>query len=346
VVPPRTAGELAALAGASVIGPPDVPIDRVSSVDEAVAGSLTFAVDARWVEKAMRSRASAVIVPSSASVVDAGEKTLVVADDVRAALAAILSSFAPARPSGEFTHPTAVVDDGVERGAGVWIGAGAIVCAGARIGDGAVLLPGSYVGWRARIGDRTLMHPRATVLDDCVVGDDCVLNAGCVIGGDGFGFVRVGIEQMKIPQIGNVVIGDHVEVGACAAIDRAVTGSTVVGTGSKIDNLVQIGHNVQIGEHCVLCGQVGIAGSTKMGQGTTAAGQAGIAGHLTIGEFSLILAQAGVTHSIPPHSRVSGFPAQPYRTAMEQQVLLRRLPNLVEQVRALVDAVAELRKRQ
>ncbi len=341
----RTLRELASLAGGRVEGDADLRIERVSSVDEAGSGALTFAVDAHWIAKALASEASAVIVPSAAAT-GGTPKALLIVDDVRAALAAILTSFAAPLPSGEHTHASAIVEDGVVRGRDVWIGAGCIVRGGAALGDGVVLLPGAYVGKGAQIGPRTLLHPRATVLDECVVGSDCVLNAGCVIGADGFGFVRVGEEHIKIPQIGNVVLGDRVEVGACAAIDRAVTGSTTIGSGTKIDNLVQIGHNVQIGENCVLCGQVGIAGSAKIGRGTTAAGQAGIAGHLEVGEHSLVLAQAGVTHSIPPRSRVSGFPAQPHRAVMEQQVLLRRLPKLVEQVRALVDAVAELRNRQ
>jgi len=341
----RTLSELAKAAGADVVGDGAILIERISSVDDATAGALTFAVDARWVEKAIASGASAVIVPTAADI-NRGDKTLLVASDVRAALAAMLAVFAPPLPQGESTHPTAVVAADCKRGKDVWIGPGVIVESGASLGDQAVLLSGAYVGAHASIGKRTLMHPRAIVLDHCIVGDDCVLNSACVIGADGFGFVRVGDEHVKIPQIGNVVIGDRVEVGACAAIDRAVTGSTVIGSGTKIDNLVQIGHNVQVGENCVLCGQVGIAGSARIGRGTTAAGQAGIAGHLEIGEYSLVLAQAGVTHSIPPRSRVSGFPAQPHRQVMEQQVLLRRLPKLIEQVRALMDAVTELRKRR
>ena len=341
----RTLRELASLASGRVVGDDSIPIERVSSVDEAGDGCLTFAVDAHWIQKALDSKASAIIVPASAPI-DPGAKALIAVADVRAALAAILASFAPPLPSGEYTHPSAVIEDGVVRGPGVWIGAGCVIREGASIGEQCVLLPGVYVGKSASIGERTLMHPRSIVLDHCVIGRDCVLNAGCVVGSDGFGFVRVGEEHVKIPQIGNVVVGDRVEIGACSTIDRAVTGSTQIGSGTKIDNLVQIGHNVQIGENCVLCGQVGIAGSAKIGRGTTAAGQAGIAGHLEVGEHSLVLAQAGVTHSIPPRSRVSGFPAQPHRTVMEQQVLLRRLPKLIEQVRALVDAVAELRNRR
>ncbi|HXW75940.1 MAG TPA: UDP-3-O-(3-hydroxymyristoyl)glucosamine N-acyltransferase [Candidatus Eremiobacteraceae bacterium] len=342
---PRVA-ELATLAGAALVGSGDLRIDRVSSVEEAGPGSLTFAVDARWVDRALRSSASAVIVPSESRDAARGDKTLLVADDVRAALAAVLGAFAPELPSGDFTHPSAVIAGDVRRGADVWIGPGVIVGSGASIGDRCVLLGGAYVGAGAVIGKRTLFHPRATVLDGCEVGEDCVLQAGCVIGGDGFGFVRVGEEQIKIPQIGNVVLGDRVEVGANAAIDRAVTGSTRVGSGTKIDNLVQIGHNCQIGENCVLCGQMGVAGSTRIGRAVTAAGQVGIAGHIEIGDHSLMLAKSGVIASLPPNSRVFGYPAQPHRAALQQQVLLRNLPKLEKQLRALMDAVAELRKRQ
>jgi UDP-3-O-[3-hydroxymyristoyl] glucosamine N-acyltransferase len=298
----RRLADLAAAAGAALEGDGDQGIDRVAAVDEAGPTSLTFAVDERWLEKALASQAAAVIAPRSARGIDRRGKSMLFAEDVRAALAAVLALFAPPLPAGEFTHASAVIGAEVRRGKDCWIGANAVVDDGAALGDGAIIMPCAYVGRNARIGARTLVHPRAVVLADCVVGDDCILNAGCVIGSDGFGFVRVGVEQIKIPQIGNVVIGDRVEIGACACIDRAVTGSTVVGSGTKIDNLVQVGHNVIIGEHCTLCGQVGIAGSAKLGEGVVAAGQAGISGHIEVGAYSLILAQAGVTHSIPPRS--------------------------------------------
>jgi UDP-3-O-[3-hydroxymyristoyl] glucosamine N-acyltransferase len=338
--------DLAAAADAELEGDGDLRIDRVAAVDDATPKSLTFAVDERWLVKALASPAAAVIAPTNARGVASNGKAMLFAADVRAALAAVLQLFAPPLPSGEFTHESAVVAAGVKRAKGCWIGANAIVEEGATLGSGAIVSAGAFVGRNARIGARTLLHPRATVLADCIVGDDCVLNAGCVIGSDGFGFVRVGVEQIKIPQIGNVVIGDRVEVGACTCIDRAVTGSTVVGSGTKIDNLVQIGHNVTIGEHCTLCGQVGIAGSAKIGIGVVVAGQAGISGHIEVGDYSLILARSGVTQSIPAKSRVSGFPAQRHRAAMEQEVLLRKLPKLADQMRALTDAVEELRKRR
>jgi len=342
----RRLGDLAALAGCSVVGDADLSITRVASVDEAQADCLTFAVDERWLDKALRSKAGAIIVGAVGATAPRGEKTLVVAADPRAALAAVLAAFAPALPSGEFTHPSAVLGQKIARGKGVWIGPGSIVGDGARLGDEAKLLAGTYVGRGARIGARTLLHPRATVLDECEIGADCVLHSGCVIGSDGFGFVRVGKEQVKIPQIGNVVVEDGVEIGACTTIDRAVTGSTTVGAGTKIDNLVQIAHNVQIGQDCTICAQTGIAGSVVVGPHVTFAGQAGIGGHITIGARSMILGQAGVSNSLPEGSIVSGTLARPHRENMEQQVLLRRLPKLVEQIRMLADAVEELRKRR
>jgi len=342
----RRLGDLATIAGAQVAGDPGLPIERVSSVDEADVGALTFAVDDRWIERALASKASAVIVPSSAAGIDRKTKSLLVASDVRAALAAILASFAPPLPQGEFTHPSAVIGVQVSRGADVWIGAGVVVGDGATLGDGAILMPGAFVGRDASIGSRTLLHPRACVLDGCVIGDGCILHANCVIGADGFGFVRVGREQIKIPQIGNVVVGDDVEIGACATIDRGVTGSTVVGRGTKIDNLVQIGHNCTIGEDSTLCAQVGIAGSTKVGAIVTLAGQVGVNGHIEIGDMTIAGGQTGIVSDLPPNSKVWGTPALPIREEMAQKVSLRKLPKLFEQVRELMSAVAELRKRR
>jgi len=342
----RRLGDLAKVAGAQIAGDPALQIERVSAVDEAQPGALTFAVDERWVERALASRASAVIVPTSSADTDRKDKSLLVADDVRAALAAILASFAPPLPRAEFTHPSAVIGERVVRGRDVWIDAGVVVCEGARLGDGAILRSGAFVGRDASVGKRTLLHPRACVLDDCVVGDDCILHANCVIGADGFGFVRVGKEQIKIPQLGNVVVGDDVEIGACSTIDRGVTGSTIVGRGTKIDNLVQIGHNCTIGEDSTLCAQVGIAGSTKVGAIVTLAGQVGVNGHIEIGDMTIAGGQTGIVSNLPPNSKVWGTPALPIREEMSQKVMLRKLPKLFEQVRELMDAVAHLRKRR
>jgi UDP-3-O-[3-hydroxymyristoyl] glucosamine N-acyltransferase len=342
----RRLADLAAKACGTVLGDPEGTIARVAAVDDADADSLTFAVDERWLVKALASKARAVLVPHGVANGERREKTFIVVADVRAGLATILESFAPPLPRGEFTHPTAVIEEEVTRHENVWIGAGVVVRAGAVLGEDAVLLPGSYVGSHARIGAGTLLHPHAMVLDDCQIGERCVLQSNCVVGSDGFGFVRVGSEQIKIPQIGNVVVGDRVEIGACTTIDRAVTGSTRIGSGTKIDNLVQIAHNVIVGEDCTLCGQVGIAGSTRLGKGVIAAGQAGVVGHIEIGDGAVIAAGAKVIRSLPANSHVSGHYAQPHRADIQQKVLLRKLPKLFEQVRTLMKALDELRKPQ
>jgi UDP-3-O-[3-hydroxymyristoyl] glucosamine N-acyltransferase len=342
----RRLGDLAKIAGAEIAGDTALVIERVSAVDEAEPGALTFAVDPRWVARALASGASAVIVPGPVAEAERNGKSLLIAADVRAALAAILSSFAPPLPRTEFTHASAVIGERVQRGRDVWIGAGAVVGDGAKLGDGAILSAGAFVGRDASIGKRTLLHPRACVLEGCVVGNDCILHANCVIGADGFGFVRVGKEQIKIPQLGNVVVGDDVEIGACSTIDRGVTGSTVVGRGTKIDNLVQIGHNCTIGEDSTLCAQVGIAGSTKIGSVVTLAGQVGVNGHIQVGDMTIAGGQTGIVSDLRPNSKVWGTPALPIREEMTQKVMLRKLPKLFQQVRELMDAVADLRKRR
>ncbi|HXW50962.1 MAG TPA: UDP-3-O-(3-hydroxymyristoyl)glucosamine N-acyltransferase [Candidatus Acidoferrales bacterium] len=340
----RRLGDLAALTHGTLVGDPDATIERVASVDEADARSLTFAVDERWLAKALRSRALAVLGPANAAQGDAAGKTLIIVANVRAALAQILESFAPAVPRGEFTHPSAILEGGIVREPDVWIGPNVVVREHATLGRGCTIMAGAYVGRRAQLGAGTLLHPHAMVLDECVVGEHCVLNAACVIGSDGFGFVRVGAEQIKIPQIGNVVLGDRVEVGACTTIDRAVTGSTTIGNGTKIDNLVQIAHNVSIGEESTICAQTGIAGSSKLGNRVIVAGQVGIVGHLEIGDDTVIGASAKVIGSWPAGSHLSGDYAQPHRKNIEQQVLLRKLPKLFEQVRDLAQALDESRK--
>ncbi len=342
----RRLGDLAALAQGKVVGDADAMIDRVAAVDDADASSLTFAVDERWLDKALDSRAGCVLAPASASGIERNGKSLILVDNVRAALAAVLSSFAPPLPAGAFTHPSAVIEAGVNRAADVWIGPGVIVREGATLGKGCKLLGGAYVGAGASIGAGTLIHPSAIVLDECVIGDECVLQSGCIIGSDGFGFVRVGPEQIKIPQIGNVVLGDRVEIGACTTIDRAVTGSTVIGAGTKIDNQVQIAHNVHVGEDSTICAQTGIAGSTRLGKRVIVGGQVGMIGHIEIGDGVIIGAGSSVIRSWPPNSYISGDYAMPHREHMQQKVLLRKLPKLFEQVRMLMNALDEARKSQ
>jgi UDP-3-O-[3-hydroxymyristoyl] glucosamine N-acyltransferase len=198
------------------------------------------------------------------------------------------------------------------------------------------------VGAGARLGDEVLLYPRVTVREECVLGDRVIVHSGTVIGSDGFGFVRDGDVYRKLPQIGIVAIGDDVEIGANVTIDRATTGATRIGAGSKIDNLVQIAHNVQIGKNCIIVAQVGISGSTVLGDHVVLAGQVGVVGHIEIGDGATVGAQSGVSKSVKAGDRMFGYPAMPLRQAKRIEASLRNLPELIQTVRALKRRVEEL----
>jgi UDP-3-O-[3-hydroxymyristoyl] glucosamine N-acyltransferase len=230
-------------------------------------------------------------------------------------------------------------------GSGVHIGPNVVIEEGTAIGDGSTILAGSYVGRDTEVGAGCLIYPNATIREEIRIGSRVIIHSGAVIGSDGFGFVREGEVYRKIPQIGTVVIEDDVEVGANVTIDRATTGTTVVGKGTKIDNLVQVGHNVTIGENCILVAQVGIGGSTQLGNGVTMAGQAGAVGHITIGEGATVGAQGGVHKSIPTGMTVSGYPAREHTQANRIYASLLKLPELLKKVADIAERLKKLEER-
>ena len=237
------------------------------------------------------------------------------------------------RPSG--VHPSAWVHPAARLGAGVSVGPFTVVEKGARIGEGTVLGAQVYMGARAQVGKNCLIYPQVVVREDCVLGAEVIVHSGTVIGSDGYGFATVGGEHRKIPQIGNVVIEDNVEIGANVAIDRATVGQTRIGEGTKIDNLVQIAHNVQIGKRCLIVAQVGISGSTRVGKGAVLAGQVGIAGHITIGDGAVIAAQSGVMRDVAPGETLFGTPARSHRRQMKLHGHIGRLPEMFEALKKL-----------
>ncbi|MDE2572016.1 MAG: UDP-3-O-(3-hydroxymyristoyl)glucosamine N-acyltransferase [bacterium] len=331
-------GTLATLAqalGARLSGDPEFAVERVDAVEEAGPASLTFAVDERYLRAAMESKAGAVLT----SVADADarypKRNLLIVGDARSALAAILGRLEPPRPLGPFVHPSAVVDSSASLGERVWIGPTCVVGPDAVVGDDSVLLAGAQLGTRARLGRRCILHPRAMLLDECVAGDDVILQAGAVIGSDGFGYAFVDGRYVKIPQIGNVVLGDRVEIGANACVDRAQTGSTSIGEGSKIDNLVQIAHNCEIGRNTGIAALAGLAGSTIVGSYVRIAGQTGTRGHVRVADGVTLTGRAGVWKDIAKAGVYGGSPAIDQREELQRQVLLRQLPKLIERVRAL-----------
>jgi UDP-3-O-[3-hydroxymyristoyl] glucosamine N-acyltransferase len=332
-------GTLAAIAertGGRVIGDAGVRIARIAAVDDVDATALTFATDARFLRAALESRAGAIL--ADATLVDPAAvyaKPIIAVASPRLALATLLTFFEPPRPSGPYVHPSAVVAASATIGASVYIGALATVGDRASIGAGTVLAAGVAIGADARVGAACMLHPRAYVADRCVLGDRVVLQAQAVVGSDGFGWAFLDGTLQKIPQIGNVELGDDVEIGANTCIDRAQTGVTSIGNGTKIDNLCQIGHNCRIGKHTAIAAQTGISGSTTIGDYVQVGGQSGFGGHLTIGSRAKIGGGSEVWSHVAEGATVSGSPARDHRENLRVQAYVRRLPKLIERVEAL-----------
>lgn len=303
-------------------------IRRVAGIAEARSGDITFLSNRRYVAQLKTTKASAVVVDRDMSV-DA-TIPLLRTDSPDQAFAAIAEWFAPAPidyPAG--IHPSAVIAGDARIGERVHVGPHCVIEAGSIVGDDTVLMAGVYVGHEAVIGASCRLYPHVSLRERVQVGDRVWIHNGSVIGSDGFGYaVNKDGSRTKIPQLGIVVVGDDVEIGANVTIDRARFGRTVIGKGVKIDNLVQIAHNVVIGDHAVIVAQVGIAGSSVIGEKAILAGQAGISGHLVVGAGAVVGAQAGVTKNVAPKTFVSGYPAMPHDKATKIHAHLMKLPEL------------------
>jgi UDP-3-O-[3-hydroxymyristoyl] glucosamine N-acyltransferase len=331
-----TLGDFAIRVGGIVRGDPATPIAGVSAIDDALPDSITFATDERYLRAALSSRAAAVLTePALADALEAPRKPLLVVASTRVALAALLTALEPPRPRGPFRHPNAAIDPSAVIGDDVFIGPFVSVGAGALVGDRCVLLAGAVVGAGAKLGADGTLHPHAMLLDRCVAGARVTLQAGAVIGSDGFGYAFVDGRFAKIPQIGDVQLGDDVEIGANTCIDRAQTGSTTIGSGTKIDNLVQVGHNCRIGRNCGFAAMTGLAGSTVIGDYTVVGGQSAFKGHITVGSRVRIAGNTMVWNDVADDAFISGQPARDHRDELRQQVRLRNLEKLYERVSAL-----------
>lgn len=332
-------GELARRVHGEVHGDPNLDVSGVKTLEEAGPEHLSFYHNRRYLNAALRSRAGALLVGDPAPFPG---RTLLLHPEPYLALAEILEIFYPPPRPQPGVHPTAVVASSAQLGAGVSVGPGAVIGEEVTIGDRVVIGANCVIGDHCSIGPETVLHPGVVIEPRCQVGARCILHAGVVVGSDGFGFATSKGVHRKVPQVGRVVIEDDVELGANVCVDRATLGETRIGRGTKVDNLVQIGHNVVIGEGCLLVAQTGIAGSSKLGRGVILAGQAGVTGHVTVGDGAIITAKAGAMEDIPPGVMVSGMPARPHREWLAAQARLYRLEKVLERFAELEKRLARL----
>ncbi len=324
-----TAADIARQIQGEVLGDASVPLTGVAPADHAQRGDLTYAENEDYFARAEQSAASAILADRNFS---SANKVVILVPNARVAFARVVTLFFPPPQYAPGIHPTAVVAGSAQVDPGAHVGPLCVVGERARIGPRVVLEGGDHVGADCQLGEDAHLFPSVILYPRTQIGQRVAIHSGTVIGSDGFGYVLHKGVHRKVPQVGNVVIHEDVEIGANVTIDRGALGSTVVGRGTKIDNLVQIAHNVVIGEHCIIIAQVGIAGSTRVGSYVTLAGQVGIAGHLKVGNQVTVSAQAGVMNDIPDGEKWLGSPAQPDRQMKRIWVAMHRLPELLKRV--------------
>jgi UDP-3-O-[3-hydroxymyristoyl] glucosamine N-acyltransferase len=336
----KTLGELAKIVGGEVIGDPKIKIAGARGIREAKEGDITFVAHSRYAALTDETRASAVIVALRAA---GCPKPMIRVQDPSLAFARVVAALHPVEvrhPKGR--HKTAVIAKSAKIGRNVGIGAYVVIEADACIGADTVLYPGCFIGRGARIGKNSLLWDHVSVRERVEIGDRVVIQSGTVIGSEGFGYAVVDGVYQLIPQVGTVLIEDDVEIGANVTIDRARFDKTIIGRGTKIDNLVQIAHNVVVGKNSIIVAQAGISGSTHLGNNVTIAGQAGLVGHISVGDGAVCAAQAGVTKDVPAHMVVSGYPAKPHQEAKKLIAYVSRLPELSQLVHDLKKRIEAL----
>jgi len=340
----KSLASLAEYLKARVIGDGSVLIRGIGSYDTAQEGYLTFAENPRSLTHALESKASGIMVGWAATDADLKGRSGISVENPRLAFALLLQLFNPDPAATGTIHPSAILGKDVQIDKLVDIGAHAFIGDRVRIGKGTIIDPGTYIGNDVSIGENCRIGPNVAVYHHCVIGSRVRLFAGVIIGGDGFGYVFDRDHYVRVPQIGNVIIEDDVEIGCNSCVDRATIGSTVVGRGSKFDNQVQVAHNDQIGKHVILAGQVGLAGSVTIGDYCLLGGKSGVIDHLTLGKKARLGAASIVTKDVPEGEVQWGYPAERLNDAKEQMVLIRRLPELHKRIKELEARLAALER--
>jgi len=325
-----TAAEIAALVGARIQGDPAVDLTGVAPLERATGSDLSFLSNPKYRDAALASGAGAVLASSAD---DLPGRTVLVCADPYAAFAKVLRHWYPPREHPPGVHPSAVVEPGASVHPSAFVGPCAVVGRDTQVGEGSQVDAGCVLGRNCKLGRGCHLFPRVVLYDDTELGDRVILHSGVVLGSDGFGYAQEAGRHLKIPQVGRVVVEDDVEIGANSTVDRGALEATRIGAGTKIDNLVMVAHNVQVGPHCILVAQSGISGSTRLGHHVIIAGQSGAVGHIRIGDGARVGAKSAVTHDLPDGAFVTGHPAQDHRRWLKERALSGRLEELFRRLK-------------
>jgi UDP-3-O-[3-hydroxymyristoyl] glucosamine N-acyltransferase len=341
------AATIAGFLKGEIEGNPDIKVNTIAKIEEGQPGALSFLANPKYEHYIYTTHSSIVLVNRSFVPSAKIEATLIKVDNAYDSFASLLRLVDKARPRKTGIHPTAIIETSSKVGSDVYIGPYAYIGENAVIGDGCSVYPHVYIGDNSQLGKNCILNAGVKIYHECIIGDNCIIHAGSVIGSDGFGFApQSENEFMKIPQLGNVILEDNVEIGANVTIDRATMGSTIIRKGVKLDNLIQIGHNVEIGENTVMAAQTGISGSTKVGKNCMFGGQVGLAGHIRIANGTKIGAQAGILGEIKEeNTAIIGSPAIEIRNFMKSSILFKRLPELKVKIDTIEKEVESLKKK-
>jgi UDP-3-O-[3-hydroxymyristoyl] glucosamine N-acyltransferase len=341
------AATIAGFLKGEIEGDPEIKVNTIAKIEEGHEGALSFLANPKYEHYLYTTKSSIVLVNKNFVPSSRVDATLIRVENAYEAFASLLLLVDQARPRKKGIHPAAIIEPTAKIGSDVYIGPYAYIGENCFIGDECSVYPHVYIGDNTRLGKSCIINPGVTIYHDCLIGEGCIVHAGSVIGSDGFGFApQSDSEFMKIPQLGNVILEDHVEIGANTTIDRATMGSTIIRKGVKLDNLIQVGHNVEIGENTVIAAQTGISGSTKVGKNCMFGGQVGLVGHIKIANGTKIGAQAGILGEVKEENTVIiGSPAIELKQFLKSSVIFKKLPELKAKVDTLVKEMESLKKK-
>lgn len=340
-----SAKQIAEYIHGTIIGDENATVHTFAKIEEGIAGALSFLSNPKYTHYIYNTQSSIVLVNKDFEPEHEIKATLIKVDNAYESLAKLMMLYEASLPKKQGIDPLASVATNAKIGNNVYIGAFACIEEGVEIGDNTYIHPHVTVGCNAKVGANTILYPNVTIYHDCRVGNNCILHAGSVIGADGFGFAPTENGYEKIPQIGIAILEDDVEIGANTCVDRATMGATIIRKGVKLDNLIQIAHNVEVGSHTVMASQVGIAGSTKIGERCTFAGQVGVAGHITIGDHVTVGAQSGIPGNTKSGTTLMGYPAIDPKQFARSAVIYKKLPDMYTELGCLKREIEELKKQ-